>query len=163
MKEVFNNLLVGKIGSSYGVIGYNKVYSYMDNKIDIFKYKWIIILNKIKTTYIVEKWKSYKDNFLVKLNTVDSKEKSSKITNLYIYINILYKDNDFIYLKDILNFSVFFENYFLGNVYDFIEIKYYYILIIKKNNKEIYIPLIFNIFIREINLEKKNIILNKIC
>ncbi|CAL4321938.1 ribosome maturation factor RimM [Buchnera aphidicola] len=161
-----NFLIIGKLGSSHGILGWIKCFSYTEKKKNIFSYRpWYINKKKI----YVNNWKKKKNFFFIKIKNINTRNKSDKLKNFFIYIKKKklkkLKKNEY-YWNEIINFKVLDKNYKkIGTVKSIIRNNNNDILVIvnKKINKkkEILIPFINNIFIKKIYKKNKIIIINK--
>ncbi|WP_367670692.1 ribosome maturation factor RimM [Sodalis-like secondary symbiont of Drepanosiphum platanoidis] len=160
-------IIIGKIGSVYGTKGLIKIFSFMENKKNIFNFKkiWIKKINKWNEL-LIKFWQIKNNNFFILIKDINSREKASILTNNYIYISknqlpILKKNN--FYWYDLINFNVINSSgYNFGKIFNIINTGSNDILIIKKNkkfsyNKEILIPFIEKDVIKEVNIKLKKI------
>ncbi|MCW5197566.1 ribosome maturation factor RimM [Buchnera aphidicola] len=165
IKKHLNPIIIGKICSPYGILGWNKMFSFTENKKSIFKYSPLFYFksNIINSLKIVQ-WKSIKNYFLIKIKNVNDRNTASLFTNkkIFIYSNQIQKKNNEYLWNEILLCKIFNINKnFLGIVVKILRTYTNDILIVKKNNcKEILIPFIKKKIIKRIHIKKKKIIVN---
>ncbi|XBC37513.1 MAG: ribosome maturation factor RimM [Buchnera aphidicola (Meitanaphis elongallis)] len=169
-KKCHNDLIIAQFGAPHGILGWTRVFSFTEKKINIFNYyPWNTRKEKIKIIIHVQHWKRKKKHFIVKMKDITNRSIAKTFTNCYITINenILppLKNNDY-YWKDIIGCIVFnLENKKLGIVISLIKTSSNDILIIneKKENKikqDILIPLVNKKIIKKIEIDKKIIIVD---
>ncbi|QCI22838.1 ribosome maturation factor RimM [Buchnera aphidicola] len=157
-------LLVGKVGKSYGILGWIHIFSFTEKKDAIFNYlPWFFLKEKKWEKIEIENWKKYKDHFIVNIKGISNRSITEKFTNSEIIISKntlpLLKKNDY-YWHDIINYKVFnTDQSYLGTVINLIRMKNNDVLIIKnksdvfKNN--ILIPFIENEIIKNVDTKNK--------
>lgn len=160
-------MLIGKVGKPYGILGWVTVFSFAEEKEKIFTYlPWFFFKENTWNYIIVEDWKKYKNNFIIRIKGISDRSIIKNFTNSSIMIskNTLpeLKKNNY-YWHDIINCQVFnMENNYLGQVKNIIRTKNNDILIIKNSiqvfKKNILIPFIENKIIKNININDKLII-----
>ncbi|CAL4322459.1 Ribosome maturation factor RimM [Buchnera aphidicola (Chaitophorus sp. 3695)] len=160
-----NQIIIGKICSPYGILGWNKMFSFTENKKSIFKYNPLFYCKKniIYSLKIIQ-WKTIKNYFLIKIQNINNRNKASSFKNINIFIyseQIKKKNNEYLW-REILSCQVFNINKnFLGIVINIIRTHTNDILVIKKNDyKEILIPFVKKKIIKTINIKKKIILVN---
>ncbi|MCV2525649.1 MAG: ribosome maturation factor RimM [Candidatus Lightella neohaematopini] len=165
--KLYNPIIVGKIGSTYGIFGWLKLYSFTRKKTDIFSYQplFINITNSNWKKLEINSWKFIRNYIILKINNINSKENAKFLTNYYIFIDKkqlpLLNNNEYYWL-DIIGLTVVnTKNYFLGIVSDIIETKANDVLVINKNISDhfnIYkrfIPYLQDKIIKEINIKSR--------
>ncbi|QCI27259.1 ribosome maturation factor RimM [Buchnera aphidicola] len=162
-----NLLIIGKIGAAYGILGWNKIFSYTEKKKNIFEYTpWLIHYNKKWKKFFIENKKINKKIIIVKFININNRNNAQLLTNHVIFIKKkqLPKLKKFeYYWYNLINCKVFnTKKQYLGKVNKIIRTKANDILVIKiqKTNKEYLIPFIINIFINKVDLKMKFIYLN---
>lgn len=160
---------MGKIGKTYGILGWMKIFSFTENQEKIFDYKpWFILKEKKMEKIQPKAWKNYKNNFIFCVKNISDPSEAKKLTNLNIFINrnILPKlPHDEYYWNDIISCNVFdTQKKYLGKVINLIRTQYNDIIVIehlsKKKYKKIIIPFIDQKIIQNVNIKKKTIIVN---
>ncbi|MCV2502034.1 MAG: ribosome maturation factor RimM [Candidatus Lightella neohaematopini] len=164
-----NPIIVGQIGSTYGIFGWLRIYSFTKRKIDIFSYQPFFIrdinTNNNWKKLRINSWKFNKNCIILKINDIDNKEKAKLLTNYYIFIDkkqLPVLSNNEYYWVDIIGLKVInIENYFFGVVSNIIETKANDVLIVKKNVDdyfniyERFIPYLYNKVIKKIDIKNK--------
>lgn len=162
-------LIIGKIGAVYGILGWNKIFSYTENKNNILKYQpWFLYQNNTWNQFFIKYQKIYSKKIIVKFKNIHTRNQAKTLTNNIIAIQKikLPKLNHLeYYWYDIIQCQVFDKNNIhIGEVKNIIRTKQNDILVIKNkqcNQKEILIPFIENIFIQSVHLKTKIIHLHK--
>ncbi|QCI26058.1 ribosome maturation factor RimM [Buchnera aphidicola] len=163
-----NLLIIGKIGSVHGILGWNKIFSYTEKKKEILKYQpWYIKQNNTWTKHFLECKKVYNTKIIVKLKNINDRNTAKILTNSMIAIQKkqLPKLTEYeYYWHHIVQCKVFNKkNIYIGLVIKIIRTKKNDILVIQKpsiKNQEILIPFIEKIFIKKININMQTILLN---
>lgn len=160
-------LIVGKLGSSYGVKGWLRINSFTQNKEDIFNYKnWFIQKNGQFIETKVTDWKKQGDSLLAKLENLNSLEEAKLYVNCQIYIKTsdLPELEDEYYWIDLIGCTVYNkDNYKLGKVKQILETGSNDVLVLKApiddkyDLKERLIPFIPDQFILNVDVNKKEI------
>ncbi|CAL4323805.1 Ribosome maturation factor RimM [Buchnera aphidicola (Neophyllaphis podocarpi)] len=163
-KKQKSKIIIGKIGSPYGILGWISIFSFTQKKKNIFAYNfWKIKKEKKYFDITVIKWKRKKNKFYVKTKEIKDRTHASQFTNCNILIDEInlpiLKNNEY-YWKDIINCEVYnLNNYKIGYVISLIENGCYDILVIKtnlkKNKKMMFIPFIEKKIIKYVNINKK--------
>ncbi|QJC33457.1 ribosome maturation factor RimM [Enterobacteriaceae endosymbiont of Donacia clavipes] len=165
-------IILGKFGKVYGIKGWIRLFSYTQNKIDIFFYKNLFILdNKKKILFLnFNKYILKKKSYIVQVNHFCKNEDTISFVNHKIYIfkyNLIkYKNKDEYYWNDIIGCKVInIKKIYIGIVNNIMETKIHDIIIIKSNliniNKNnILIPFIENKIIKKIDLINNYIIID---
>ncbi|CAL4322272.1 ribosome maturation factor RimM [Buchnera aphidicola] len=155
-------LIIGKIGSAYGILGWNTIHSYTEKKCNILKYiPWFLKKNNQYIKLEIEKYKVNCKNIIVKIKNINNRNQAQKITNKIIIISsesIKSTNNHEYYWKDIITCKVFdMKKKYFGTVENIIRSIHNDILVIKKKKKTLLIPFIEKIFINKIKLDIKTI------
>ncbi|QJC34679.1 16S rRNA processing protein RimM [Enterobacteriaceae endosymbiont of Donacia crassipes] len=164
-------IILGQFSQTYGIKGWIKLYSYTQNKKNIFLYKKIFIINNIKDICFIKfyKYKVYKKNYIVKFKNLNNINDVSNLKNkkIFIFKNELrkYKNIKEYYWYEIIGCYVFNKYFFLGKIINLISLKTHDVLIIKSNllkinKKKILIPFIEPNIITKIDLINKFIKVN---
>ncbi|CAL4322697.1 Ribosome maturation factor RimM [Buchnera aphidicola (Chaitophorus populicola)] len=157
----FNQIIIGKICAPYGILGWNKMFSFTENKKSIFTYN-PLFYSKKNIIYVLKiiQWKIIKNYFLIKIKNVNNRNTAYLFQNIDIFIyskQIKKKKNEYLW-NEIISCKIFNINKnFLGKVINIIRTYSNDILVIKKNDytKEILIPFVKNIIIKKVNVKKK--------
>lgn len=159
-------LTVGKFGRVHGIKGFIFLYSYTDPPDNIFQYPKHFILSKHMVEPITfETHMPYQEHWLVKLKDITNRETLKNYTNLLIVVdkNLLEATEHF-YLADLEGMQVFDEkSELIGTVSGSFRTSAHDILIVQSLKKEYLIPFVPDLYIKQIDKEKKVIIIDRIC
>ncbi|UJF18944.1 ribosome maturation factor RimM [Vibrio sp. SS-MA-C1-2] len=161
-------IVVGKLGASYGIRGWLKVFSYTEVPESIFSYKpWLL---KVKGEWIefpVEDWKRHNQGHVCKLQSVGIREEAQAYANVEIGV---YGDQlpnlpeEEFYWKDLFGMSVVTtKGYDLGKVDDIFETGSNDVLVVKANLKDAFgkkerlVPFLEEQVIKHIDAEARRI------
>lgn len=136
-----NPIIVGKLGSSYGIRGWLRVFSSTDETESIFDYQpWFIQKASQWQVVELESWRHHNQDMVVKLKGVDDRDVANLMTNCEIYVDSsqlpALDDGDY-YWKDLMGCQVVtITGYDLGKVTDMMETGSNDVLVIKANLKD---------------------------
>ncbi|MFA0669764.1 ribosome maturation factor RimM [Vibrio splendidus] len=141
MSEQNNRIVMGKLGSTYGIRGWLKVFSYTDNAESIFDYSpWYLNQKGKWVEYKVESWKRHSQGYVCKLAGLDVREDAQLMTNFEIAIDpasLPELSEDEFYWRELFGMQVFTtKGYDLGEVTDLLETGSNDVLVIKANLKD---------------------------
>ena len=141
MSEQNNRIVMGKLGSTYGIRGWLKVFSYTDNAESIFDYSpWYLNQKGKWVEYKVESWKRHGQGYVCKLAGLDVREDAQLMTNFEIAIDpasLPELSEDEFYWRELFGMQVFTtKGYDLGEVTDLLETGSNDVLVIKANRKD---------------------------
>ena len=150
---------VGKIVGCYGVNGYLKFFSYIENEnvlksIDNF---FIENSNNKKNTHKPLMLKKYKRGFLLLLEGINNRNLAEQFVGKEVFTNnnILPKlDEDTYYWNDLLGISVFENNKPIGKIASVIETGTNDVYIVKNEKEEILIPAL-NSYVLSVDIKNK--------
>lgn len=163
-----NLIIVGKLGSSYGIRGWLRVFSFTEEPDSLFDYKpWYIQRSGKWQEVEVESFKPHNQDTIVKLKGIDDRDDANLLTNFEIYVNAQdlpsLDEGDF-YWKDLIGCKVVTINgYDLGQVSDLMETGSNDVLVVKANLKDAFgakerlIPFVEEQFIKQVDLSTKQI------
>lgn len=163
-----NLIIVGKLGSSYGIRGWLRVFSFTEEPDSLFDYKpWYIQRAGKWQEVEVESFKPHNQDTIVKLKGIDDRDDANLLTNFEIYVNAQdlpdLDEGDF-YWKDLIGCKVVTINgYDLGQVSDLMETGSNDVLVVKANLKDAFgakerlIPFVEEQFIKQVDLSAKQI------
>ncbi|MFP3019474.1 MAG: ribosome maturation factor RimM [Arsenophonus sp.] len=161
-----NPIVLGILGSSYGIYGWFRIFSYTEYTENIFKYQpWFIQRSGEWKRLKLEDWKYHNKDIIIKIKNIDNRNLSNSITNCKIIVDAkqlpVLKDNDY-YWKDIIGCKVITtKGYNLGYVKNLMETGSNDVLIIKANLKDAFhikerlIPFLNEKVIKNIDLSTK--------
>ncbi|WP_392551880.1 ribosome maturation factor RimM [Orbus wheelerorum] len=163
-----NLIIVGKLGSSYGIRGWLRVFSFTEQPNSLFDYKpWYILKAGEWQEVVVESFKPHNQDIVVKIKGIDDRDDANTLTNFEIYVDATklpsLNDGDF-YWKDLIGCKVVTVNgYDLGQVTDLMETGSNDVLVVKANLKDAFgakerlIPFVEDQFIKQVDLSAKQI------
>ncbi|CAM3558924.1 MULTISPECIES: ribosome maturation factor RimM [Vibrio] len=136
-----DKIVVGKLGASYGIRGWLKVFSYTDNTESIFDYSpWFINQKGEWVEQKVESWKRHNKGLVVKLEGLNVREDAQLLTNFEIAIDpavLPELPEDEFYWRDLIGMQVVTDKgYDLGIVSDMLETGSNDVLVVKANLKD---------------------------
>ena len=138
MKDQHSIVVVGKLGSAYGIKGWLKLHSFTEVSEDIFKYNpWYIQSNHDWNIVCLEDWKKHGKSYIVKLRGIDVREDVQYYSNLNIGVNSntlpTLSDSEFYWLELVGMDDFTTKNYHLGKVSEILETGSNDVLVIKAN------------------------------
>lgn len=141
MSKQNERIVMGKLGSTYGIRGWLKVFSYTDNAESIFDYSpWYLNQKGEWVEYKVESWKRHGQGYVCKLAGLDVREDAQLMTNFEIAIDpasLPELSEDEFYWRELFGMQVFTtKGYDLGEVTDLLETGSNDVLVIKANLKD---------------------------
>lgn len=163
-----NLIVVGKLGSSYGIRGWLRVFSFTEDPNSLFDYTpWYIQRAGKWQEVEVESFKPHNQDTIVKLKGINDRDEANALTNFEIFVDVQklpdLKDGDF-YWKDLIGCKVVTVNgYDLGQVVDLMETGSNDVLVVKANLKDAFgakerlIPFVEDQFIKQVDLSIKQI------
>ncbi|EEY73380.1 16S rRNA processing protein RimM [Grimontia hollisae CIP 101886] len=134
-------VVVGKLGASYGIRGWLKVFSYTENAENIFSYSpWFIKVRGEWQEFSLEDWKRHNQGYVGKLKGLDQREDAQALTNAEIAINAEVlpelSDEEF-YWRELYGMEVATtKGYNLGKVTDILETGSNDVLVVQANPKD---------------------------
>ncbi|PSW69902.1 ribosome maturation factor RimM [Photobacterium sp. GB-50] len=136
-----DHIIVGKLGATYGIKGWLKVFSYTEQSESIFSYiPWLIKVKGEWKEIHVESWKRHGQGLVAKLEGMDIREDAQVFTNAEVAVLAeqlpALSDEEF-YWRELFGMSVFTtEGYDLGKVTDILETGSNDVLVVKANLKD---------------------------
>lgn len=134
-------IVVGKLGASYGIRGWLKVFSYTENAESIFSYApWFMKVGGLWQECCIEDWKRHGQGFVVKLDGLNLREDAQALTNTEIAINadvLPALTNKEFYWRELFGMEVLTtKGYNLGKVTDIMETGSNDVLVVTANPKD---------------------------
>ncbi|MCW8347809.1 MULTISPECIES: ribosome maturation factor RimM [Vibrio] len=141
MSNQSERIVVGKLGSTYGIRGWLKVFSYTDDPENLFDYSPWYINQKGKWVEVkVESWKRHNKGMVCKLEGLEVREEAHLLTNFEIAIDpavLPELSEDEFYWRELFGMKVFTtKGYDLGEVTDMLETGSNDVLVVKANLKD---------------------------
>ncbi|MGN8294073.1 ribosome maturation factor RimM, partial [Klebsiella pneumoniae] len=134
-------IVLGKMGSSYGIRGWLRVFSSTEDAESIFDYQpWLIQKAGQWQVVELESWRHHNQDIIIKLKGVDDRDAANLLTNCEIIVDSSQlpelEEGDY-YWKDLMGCQVVTtEGYSLGKVIDMMETGSNDVLVIKANLKD---------------------------
>ncbi len=134
-------VVVGKLGASYGIRGWLKVFSYTENAESIFSYTpWFIKVRGQWQPFSLEDWKRHGQGYVGKLKGLEQREDAQALTNAEIAIDpdvLPALSDDEFYWRELYEMDVFTtKGYHLGKVTDILETGSNDVLVVAANLKD---------------------------
>jgi len=164
-------VVLGKLGSSYGIKGWLKITTYTDSVDGIFDYSpWLIKEQGEWREVKVTQWRYQGKAVVAALEGVDNREQAQMLTNCEIAVPAeMIKDlpKDEFYWKDLIGCEVVnTKGYNMGKVQQIVETGSNDVLLVKANAKDGFgkverlIPFVTEQFIVSVDLTAKQIIVD---
>ena len=160
--------VVGKLGSTYGIRGWLRIYSSTEQAESIFDYQpWFLkIKGKWQPTEL-ENWRHHNHEIIVKLKGVDDREAAQILANIEIGVDLSVfpelEEGDY-YWHDLIGCSVVnLEGYTMGTVTEMMETGSNDVLVVKANTKDAFgkqerlIPFLYEQVVKRVDLTTKTI------
>ena len=160
--------VVGKLGSTYGIRGWLRIYSSTEQAESIFNYQpWFLkIKGKWQPTEL-ENWRHHNHEIIVKLKGVDDREAAQIFANVEIGVDLSVfpelEEGDY-YWHDLIGCSVVnLEGYTMGTVTEMMETGSNDVLVVKANTKDAFgkqerlIPFLYEQVVKRVDLTTKTI------
>ncbi|EOS92711.1 ribosome maturation factor RimM [Erwinia tracheiphila] len=136
-----NPLIMGKMGSAYGIRGWLKVFSSTEDAESIFDYQpWFIQRASQWELIELEGWKRHNQDMIIKVKGIDDRDAATLLTNCEIVVDseqLPALDNGDYYWKDLIGCQVVTtQGYELGRITDLMETGSNDVLVVKANLKD---------------------------
>jgi 16S rRNA processing protein RimM len=159
MDKTSEYIVLGKIGSTYGIKGWLKVFSFTENAANLFQYtSWYIEDGHHWKPITYTSGRPHGKGIIVKFSGVETPEEARKLTGKKIAIKrsaLPALDKNEYYWRDLEGLTVINqEGVTLGTVIYLIETGTNDVLVVK-GEKEFAIPYLLNNVIKYIDLEKR--------
>lgn len=134
-------LVLGKMGSAYGIRGWLKVFSSTEDAESIFDYQpWFIQRAGQWQLVELESWKRHNQDMIIKVKGIDDRDAASLLTNCEIVVDseqLPELDGGEYYWKDLMGCQVVTtQGYEMGKVIDLMETGSNDVLVVKANLKD---------------------------
>ncbi|OBT17309.1 ribosome maturation factor RimM [Vibrio sp. UCD-FRSSP16_10] len=141
MSEQNENIVVGKLGATYGIRGWLKVHSFTDDAENIFNYSpWFLNQKGTWVEHKVESWKRHNKGYVCKLEGLDVREDAHLLTNFEISVapsSLPELSEEEFYWRELFGMKVVTtKGYDLGEVTDMLETGSNDVLVVKANLKD---------------------------
>ena len=160
--------VVGKLGSTYGIRGWLRIYSSTEQAESIFDYQpWFLKIKGEGQPTELENWRHHNHEIIVKLKGVDDREAAQILANVEIGVDLSVfpelEEGDY-YWHDLIGCSVVnLEGYTMGTVTEMMETGSNDVLVVKANTKDAFgkqerlIPFLYEQVVKRVDLTTKTI------
>lgn len=160
--------VVGKLGSTYGIRGWLRIYSSTEQAESIFDYQpWFLKIKGEWKLIELENWRYHNHEIIVKLKGVDDREAAQILANIEIGVDLSVfpklEEGDY-YWHDLIGCSVVnLEGYTMGTVTEMMETGSNDVLVVKANTKDAFgkqerlIPFLYEQVVKRVDLTTKTI------
>lgn len=160
--------VVGKLGSTYGIRGWLRIYSSTEQAESIFEYRpWFLKIKGEWQPTELENWRHHNHEIIVKLKGVDDRETAQTLANVEIGVDLSVfpelEEGDY-YWHDLIGCSVVnLEGYTMGTVTEMMETGSNDVLVVKANTKDAFgkqerlIPFLYEQVVKRVDLTTKTI------
>ena len=160
--------VVGKLGSTYGIRGWLRIYSSTEQAESIFDYQpWFLNIKGEWQPTELENWRHHNHEIIVKLKGVDDREAAQTLANVEIGVDLSVfpelEEGDY-YWHDLIGCSVVnLEGYTMGTVTEMMETGSNDVLVVKANTKDAFgkqerlVPFLYEQVVKRVDLTTKTI------
>ena len=160
--------VVGKLGSTYGIRGWLRIYSSTEYAESIFDYQpWVLKIKGEWQPTELENWRHHNHELIVKLKGVDNREDAQVLANVEIGVDLSVfpklEEGDY-YWHDLIGCSVVnLQGYTMGTVTEMMETGSNDVLVVKANAKDAFgkqerlIPFLYEQVVKRVDLTTKMI------
>ncbi|MBK4716431.1 MULTISPECIES: ribosome maturation factor RimM [Tenebrionibacter/Tenebrionicola group] len=163
-----DQIVLGKLGSPYGIRGWLRVFSSTEESEGIFDYEpWFIQRSGQWQQLEIESWRHHNQDIIVKLTGVDDRDAANLLTNCEIVVDAAQLpalDEGDYYWKDLIGCQVVTSaGYDLGKVIDMMETGSNDVMVIKANLKDAFgikerlVPFLDGQVIKKVDLTTRSI------
>jgi len=161
-------IVLGKMGSTYGIRGWLRVFSSTEDAESIFEYQPWFIQRAGKWQVIeLEGWKRHTQDLIIKVKGVDDRDAANLLTNCEIVVDSkqlpVLEDGDY-YWKDLFGCQVVTTSgYELGKIIDMMETGSNDVMVVKANLKDAFglkerlIPFLDGQVIKKVDLATRTV------
>ncbi|MCI4187295.1 ribosome maturation factor RimM [Dickeya dianthicola] len=142
-KAPINPITLGKMGSTYGIKGWLRVFSSTEDAESIFDYQpWFIRNKGLWQPIEIESWRHHNQDLVIKIKDIDDRDAANLLTNCEIVVDSArlpeLGEGDY-YWKDLIGCDVVtVGGYELGKVIDMMETGSNDVLVVRANLKDAY-------------------------
>ena len=159
---------VGKLGSTYGIRGWLRIYSSTEQAESIFDYQpWFLKIKGRWQPTELENWRHHNHELIVKLKGVDDREAAQILANVEIGVDLsvfpTLEEGDY-YWHDLIGCAVVnLDGYAMGTVTEMMETGSNDVLVVKANVKDAFgkqerlIPFLYEQVVKRVDLATKTI------
>lgn len=160
--------VVGKLGSTYGIRGWLRLYSSTEQLESIFDYQpWFLKIKGQWQNVELESWRYHSNDLIVKLKGVEDREAAQLLTNTEIGVDLavfpVLSDGDY-YWHDLIGCQVVnLDGYTMGTVTELMETGSNDVLVVRATSKDAFgkqerlIPFLYEQVVKRVDLTTKMI------
>ena len=160
--------VVGKLGSTYGIRGWLRVYSSTEYAESIFDYQpWFLKIKGQWQPTELESWKHHNHELIAKLKNVNDRETAQSLANIEIGVDLSVfpqlEEGDY-YWHDLIGCNVVnLEGYAMGTVTEMMETGSNDVFVVRANSKDAFgkqerlIPFLYEQVVKRVDLTTKTI------
>lgn len=160
--------VVGKLGSTYGIRGWLRLYSSTEQTESIFDYQpWFLNIKGQWQNVELESWRYHSNDLIVKLKGVEDREAAQLLTNTEIGVDLAVfptlSDGDY-YWHDLIGCQVInLDGYTMGTVTELMETGSNDVLVVRATSKDAFgkqerlIPFLYEQVVKRVDLTTKTI------
>lgn len=160
--------VVGKLGSTYGIRGWLRIYSSTEYAESIFDYQpWFLKIKGQWQPTELESWKHHNHELIAKLKNVNDRETAQSLANVEIGVDLSVfpqlEEGDY-YWHDLIGCDVVnLEGYAMGTVTEMMETGSNDVLVVRANSKDAFgkqerlIPFLYEQVVKRVDLATKTI------
>ena len=157
---------MGKLGSTYGIRGWLRVYSSTEYAESIFDYQpWFLKIKGQWQPTELESWKHHNHELIAKLKNVNDRETAQSLANVEIGVDLSVfpqlEEGDY-YWHDLIGCNVVnLEGYAMGTVTEMMETGSNDVLVVRANSKDAFgkqerlIPFLYEQVVKRVDLTTK--------
>ena len=158
--------VVGKLGSTYGIRGWLRIYSSTEYAESIFDYQpWFLKIKGQWQPTELESWKHHNHELIAKLKNVNDRETAQSLANVEIGVDLSVfpklEEGDY-YWHDLIGCNVVnLEGYAMGTVTEMMETGSNDVLVVRANSKDAFgkqerlIPFLYEQVVKRVDLTTK--------
>ena len=158
--------VVGKLGSTYGIRGWLRVYSSTEYAESIFDYQpWFLKIKGQWQPTELESWKHHNHELIAKLKNVNDRETAQSLANIEIGVDLSVfpqlEEGDY-YWHDLIGCNVVnLKGYAMGTVTEMMETGSNDVLVVRANSKDAFgkqerlIPFLYEQVVKRVDLTTK--------
>lgn len=158
--------VVGKLGSTYGIRGWLRIYSSTEYAESIFDYQpWFLKIKGQWQPTELESWKHHNHELIAKLKNVNDRETAQSLANVEIGVDLSVfpqlEEGDY-YWHDLIGCNVVnLEGYVMGTVTEMMETGSNDVLVVWANSKDAFgkqerlIPFLYEQVVKRVDLTTK--------
>lgn len=159
-------IILGKMGSTYGIRGWLRVFSSTENAESIFDYQpWFIQRSGQWQLVELADWKRHSQDLIIKVKGIDDRDAANLLTNCEIVVDseqLPPLEGDDYYWKDLMGCQVVTcSGYQLGKVIDMMETGSNDVMVVRANLKDAFgmkerlVPFLHGQVIKKVDLAAK--------